>query len=278
MKRQTLKFDELDQNFDILCHEDSVSIKGGILQPEADATWEWGIDPQGGMYYRQVGSDTWIFFETLNDVNIHPSRPTPPPSGYFGPGGFTYVPTGSDPNYGGNGSTGGTGGTGTSGNGTGAGSTPGVINGRFSLDPSITDADLMENLGLVWGVAGGVWSAQGGYTVKSNLDGTTTILVGLSVTPPQSSDHPYVVGTLKLYQNGQLIGSSSIEDRSDPNANYFREPGVLPGDATVYLPSGLTGDIQIEISIGSYNDTGAGQTGNSKNYITTVRIPPTPTP
>ena len=105
MRTTRLAFNDLQNGFDVIAQENLRSIKGGV----ASTTWEYAIDPNGGVYWRVAGTEDWYAFNTLSEVEVvaHHSQSnwgnyitTNPFGGSSGAGD-------SGTNYGGGGSTGG---------------------------------------------------------------------------------------------------------------------------------------------------------------------------
>lgn len=71
MKRQALKFNDIKG----MLHEDEMKGIVGGCGTSGGSGWEWGADPNGNIYFRSQGSDTWTAHKSLNQVNITAPAP-----------------------------------------------------------------------------------------------------------------------------------------------------------------------------------------------------------
>lgn len=71
MKRQVFKFNDIKG----MLHEDEMKGIIGGCGTSGGSGWEWAADPNGNIYFRSQGSDTWIAHKSLNEVTITAPAP-----------------------------------------------------------------------------------------------------------------------------------------------------------------------------------------------------------
>ncbi|WP_037505867.1 hypothetical protein, partial [Pedobacter jeongneungensis] len=220
MKRKALNFDELG-TFEHLQKSELLSVKGG--------EWEWGVDPNGNFYYRAVGSDTWVGFQTLEATASGSSN-------------YSSISSTTHPTYGNVNMT-----PGLSGAGGGTGGYTGTYNPilgttsttLFGHTNTVFETALFDKLSTT--VYSGVIMGEEGSAVTIN----TTLLNG------KPSSYNLTIGSQTFSiltdwgigmsnTSGNVITSTSISLAGITNGYATSQNGVVNGVDITFRPGGVT--------------------------------------
>jgi len=234
--KQTLAFEQLEAEMELISFKELETLKGGVDSGE----YEWGIDPQGNMYYRIKGTDTWTSYTQSFEVTVTPG-------GGYGSSGF-YNPY---PIYGGGGAGGGGSGTGAGGGNDGSGVVPPYAIPLSQMD---TSSELAKFMG----------DAEGGfhatiYTNDGNNSSNPTIGYGHKLTPTEIANNTYTGKTiseadaLALFQQDVKMAKYAVQQNITVSLTQYQFDALVCFAYQQGYGNFVKSDVRALINAGNFN-------------------------